>query len=120
MEGGCTKAHTATAQYRPVPAPIPTPMSRAYSFDADAAADADVVAEDTNICQLQELGISPAYAESLLRMTRGDINEAAALAFSDWTAGAAAAVGDDSPPLSYAHPHPPVKRGAKPFWEFAV
>jgi hypothetical protein len=54
-------------------------MSGVYSFDADA----DVVAEDTNICQLQELGISPAYAESLLRITGRDANEAAALTFSD-------------------------------------
>jgi len=61
---------------------MPATMSGAYSFDADA--DADVVVEDTNIRQLQELGISPAYAESLLRMTGGDVNEAAALAFSDW------------------------------------
>ena len=57
---------------------MPATMSGAYSFDAD------VVAEDANIRQLQELGISPAYAESLLRMTGGDVNEAAALAFSDW------------------------------------
>ena len=82
---------------------MPATMSGAYSFDADA----DVVAEDTNIRQLQELGISPAYAESLLRMTEGDVNEAVALAFSDWTAGAAAAAGEDSPPLDYTHPHPP-------------
>jgi hypothetical protein len=72
---------------------MPATMSRAYSFDGD------VVAEDTNICQLQELGISPAYAESFLRTTGSDVNEAAALAFSDWTAGVAAAAGDDCLPL---------------------
>jgi hypothetical protein len=98
MEGGCAKApkDTATAQYRPVPATMPATMSRAYSFGPDP--DPDVV--------LQELGISPAYAEGPLHMTGGDVNEAAALAFSDWTADAAAAAGDDSPPLSYTHPHP--------------
>jgi hypothetical protein len=37
-------------------------MSGAYSFGPDP--DPDVVLEDTNIRQLQELGISPAYAEA--------------------------------------------------------
>ena len=49
------------------------------------------------IRQLQEMGVLRAEAERLLRKTGGNVNEAAALAFS---------TGDDSPPLGSTHPRP--------------
>ena len=53
------------------------------------------------IHQLQEMGVLRADAEKLLRKTGGNVNEAAALAFS---------TGDDSPPLGGTHPHPRYRR----------